>query len=294
MPPTDRSPAGIRTSGLFIGGKWLPAEGGRYVETAEALTGHPIARVAAASVVDARAAATAAAGALEQWSALPPAHRREVLERAAVLLGERADELSALMGREMGATRPWCLFNVRVAKGMLAEAATQAYSMAGVVIPSDVPGLTALGIRQPAGVVVGIAPWNAPLILGVRAIAMPLVYGNTVVLKSSEQTPCTQAAIVEVLHEAGVPAGAVNLVGNAPQDASAVVEALSAHPAVARVNFTGSTRDAGGPDHRRVGRTAPHSPGAGTGRQGAARRPGRRVPRHRPCRGRLRRLHEPG
>lgn len=242
MPSTDRAPAGILTSDLFIGGKWLPAEGGRYVETAEALTGQPIARVAAASVADAQAAATAAAGALEEWSALPPGRRRAVLERAAVLLGERADELSTLMGREMGATRPWCMFNVQVAKGMLAEAAAQAYSTVGEVIPSDVPGLTALGIRQPAGVVVGIAPWNAPLILGVRAIAMPLVYGNTVVLKSSEQTPRTQAAIVEVLHEAGVPAGAVNLISNAPDDAASIVEALIAHRDVARVNFTGSTR----------------------------------------------------
>ncbi len=234
--------AGLLTCDLFIGGKRVPAEGGRYVETVEAVTGDPIARVAAASVSDARAAATAAGGALEEWSALPPARRREVLGRAAGLLGERADELSALMGREIGATRPWCLFNVHVAKGMLAEAAAQAYSAVGEVIPSDVPGLTALGIRQPAGVVVGIAPWNAPLVLGVRAVAMPLAYGNTVVLKASEQTPCTQAAIVEVLHEAGAPAGAVNLVSNAPQDAGAVVEALIAHRNVARVNFTGSTR----------------------------------------------------
>jgi acyl-CoA reductase-like NAD-dependent aldehyde dehydrogenase len=237
MPSSD-----VVTSDLFIGGKWVPAEGGQYVETAEALNGRQIARVAAASVMDAAAAATAAAGALEEWSALPPARRREVLARAAVLLGERSDELSALMGREMGATRPWRLFNVHVAKGMLAEAAAQAYSAVGEVIPSDVPGLTALGIRQPAGVVVGIAPWNAPLILGVRAIAMPLVYGNTVVLKSSEQTPCTQAAIVEVLHDAGVPAGAVNLISNAPEDAAAIVEALIAHRDVTRVNFTGSTR----------------------------------------------------
>lgn len=235
----DRDPSNCD---LFIGGERVPAEDGRYVETTEALTGKAIARVAAASVSDARRAASAAADALEQWSGQPPARRREVLQRAAVLLGERADELAALMGREMGATRPWGLFNVHLAKGMLAEAAAQAYAMVGEVIPSDVPGLTALGMREPAGVVVGIAPWNAPLILGVRAIAMPLVYGNTVVLKSSEQTPCTHAAIAEVLHEAGVPAGAVNLISNAPRDAAEIVEALIAHRAVARVNFTGSTR----------------------------------------------------
>ncbi|MEU1185381.1 aldehyde dehydrogenase [Streptomyces sp. NPDC005820] len=230
------------TCDLLVGGRRIPAETGRYIETAEALTGRPIARVAAATAADADRAVDAAAQALPVWSGLPPARRREVLERAAALLEARADEITGVMGAEMGATRPWCMFNVHVAKGMLVEAAAQAYSAVGEVIPSDVPGLTALGIRQPAGVVVGIAPWNAPLILGVRAVAMPLVYGNTVVLKASEQTPLTQAAIVDVLHEAGVPAGAVNLITNAPEDAAGIVEALVAHPRTARVNFTGSTR----------------------------------------------------
>ncbi|MFT7834722.1 aldehyde dehydrogenase [Saccharothrix sp. BKS2] len=230
------------TSDLFIGGQWSPAEGGRYRQTVEAVTGRPIARVAAASVADARGAAAAAASAFPAWAATPPARRREILHRAAALLGERAAELSTLMRKEMGATRLWGEFNVRLARGMLTEAAARAYSAVGEVIPSDIPGMTALALREPCGVVVGIAPWNAPLILGVRAIAMPLVFGNTVVLKASEQVPCTHAAIVEVLHDAGVPAGVVNLVGNAPEDAAQVVEALIAHPAVTRVNFTGSTR----------------------------------------------------
>ncbi|MGM1060738.1 aldehyde dehydrogenase family protein [Saccharothrix sp. Mg75] len=232
----------IITSDLFIGGERRPAEGGRYVRTVEAATGRPIARVAAASAADARAAADAASAAFPAWAATPPAHRREVLQRASALLGDRAAELADLMRREMGATRLWCGFNVHLARGMLVEAAAQAYSAVGEVIPSDVPGLTALAVRQPCGVVVGIAPWNAPLILAARAVALPLVHGNTAVLKTSEQVPCTQAVIVEVLHEAGVPAGAVNLVSNAPQDAAEVVEALIAHPAVTRVNFTGSTR----------------------------------------------------
>ena len=79
---------------------------------------------------------------------------------------------------------------------MLREAAAQAYGLVGEVIPSDVPGKLAMGVRQPAGVVVGMAPWNAPVILGTRAVATPLAYGNTVVLKASEQCPRTHAAIV--------------------------------------------------------------------------------------------------
>ena len=109
------------------------------------------------------------------------------------------------------------------------------------MIPSDVPGSLAMGLRQAAGVVLGIAPWNAPVILGVRAIAMPLACGNTVVLKGSEISPATHGLIVEALQEAGLPKGVVNFVTNAPADAGAVVEAMVAHPAVRRVNFTGST-----------------------------------------------------
>ncbi|MCL6732173.1 aldehyde dehydrogenase [Streptomyces neyagawaensis] len=245
MSTTEAAPAEpskATTSDLLIAGKSVPAQDGRYVETHEALTGQPIARVAAATVADVNTAVDAAAAALPAWAELPPARRRAVLACAAELFGERAEELAATMGREMGATRPWCGFNVHVAQGMLTEAAAQAYSAVGEVIPSDVPGLTALGVRQPAGVVIGVAPWNAPLILGVRAIAMPLIYGNTVVLKASEQTPLTQAAIVRILHDAGAPDGVVNLVSNDPADAPEIVEALIAHPASTRVNFTGSTK----------------------------------------------------
>ena len=125
---------------------------------------------------------------------------------------------------------------------MLREAAAQAYSVVGEVIPSDVPGSLAMGVRQPAGVVVGMAPWNAPVILATRAVATPLAYGNTVVLKASEQCPRTHAAVARALVDAGLPAGTVNLIIHAPDDAPAVVDELIAHPAVRRVNFTGSTR----------------------------------------------------
>lgn len=232
----------VRTADLCIGGKNVPAENGKYIETVEALTGEPVARVAAATANDARRAVDAAAAALPVWSAMAPGQRRAVLERAAALLQERIGDIVHVMGREMGATAPWCDFNVHVAQGMLTEAAAQAYAAVGETLPSDVPGLTSLTIRQPVGVVVGIAPWNAPLILGVRAIAMPLILGNTVVLKASELTPLTHAAIVECLCDAGAPDGVVNLVTNAPEDAADVVEALIAHPRTARVNFTGSTR----------------------------------------------------
>jgi benzaldehyde dehydrogenase (NAD) len=136
----------------------------------------------------------------------------------------------------------WGGFNVFLAAGMLREAAALTTQIVGEVIPSDVPGSLAMAIRQPAGVVLGIAPWNAPVILGVRAIATPLACGNTVILKGSENCPRTHQLIIETLQEAGFPPGVVNYITNAPADAGAVVEAIVAHPAVRRVNFTGSTR----------------------------------------------------
>jgi acyl-CoA reductase-like NAD-dependent aldehyde dehydrogenase len=114
--------------------------------------------------------------------------------------------------------------------------------ISGEVIPSDVPGSLAMGVRQACGVVVGIAPWNAPIILGTRAVAMPLACGNTVILKSSEMCPALHRLIGQVFADAGFPAGVVNVISNAPQDAAQVVERLIAAPAVRRINFTGSTK----------------------------------------------------
>ena len=114
--------------------------------------------------------------------------------------------------------------------------------MGGEAIPSDRPNTLLFTLRQPVGVVLGIAPWNAPIILGVRAVASPLACGNAVVLKSSETCPATHRLIGEVLRDAGLPPGTLNVVSSAPADAPAVVQALIAHPAVRRVNFTGSSR----------------------------------------------------
>ncbi|MGQ4618918.1 aldehyde dehydrogenase family protein [Nocardia sp. R7R-8] len=230
------------TVNLHIGGTAIAPEDGTFFTKTQRLTGEEISRVAAAKAADSVRAATAAAEAAPAWSALAPAARRAVLERAAALLEERSADIAATMGREMGAAAAWCGFNVALGAEMLREAAAQVYATVGQVIPSNVPGLTALAERKPLGVVVGIAPWNAPIILGVRAIAMPLALGNTVVLKAAEETPATHAAIVQCLVDAGAPAGAVNLITNAPADAAEVVEALIAHPAVRSVNFTGSTR----------------------------------------------------
>jgi acyl-CoA reductase-like NAD-dependent aldehyde dehydrogenase len=145
-----------------------------------------------------------------------------------------------MMG-EIGATEGWARFNLMLAASMVREAAALTTQISGEVIPSDKPGCIALALREPVGVILGIAPWNAPIILGVRAIAVPLACGNAVILKASETCPRTHQLIVEAFAEAGFPDGVVNVVTNAPKDAAEIVGGLIDHPAVRRINFTGST-----------------------------------------------------
>ncbi len=226
---------------LLIGGRDCDAGDQSTFKRLNPVTGEVASRAAAATLADADAACDAAAEAFPAWAEMGPNERRKLLLKAADLLDERAPEFIGCGVDEVGSAPMWYGFNAMLAAGMLREAASMTTQVAGEVIPSDVPGLMAMGIRQPAGVVLGIAPWNAPVILGVRAIAMPLACGNTVVLKSSENCPALHRLIGTVLQDAGLPPGVVNVISNAPQDAPAVVERLIAHPAVRRVNFTGST-----------------------------------------------------
>ncbi|MGM0784420.1 aldehyde dehydrogenase [Billgrantia gudaonensis] len=231
----------MTTLELLIGGQPRPAHESTTFERANPLSGQAVTQAAAASVEDAKAAADAAAKAFETWSQSGPGERRAKLLKAADLMEARQAEFIERMVDETGATPGWAGFNVMVAAGMLREAASLTTQVQGDVIPSDVPDSLAMGVRVPCGVVVGIAPWNAPIILGTRAVATPLACGNTVILKSSEQCPATHHLIGEVLVEAGLGDGVVNVITNAPADAPEVVEALIAHPEVARINFTGST-----------------------------------------------------
>jgi benzaldehyde dehydrogenase (NAD) len=191
---------------------------------------------------EAKLACDAAAAAFPAWSKMSPGDRRTLLTRAADLLMERSAEIAAIVTEEVGGTFGWGMFNCDLASRMMREAAAQTYATTGEVIPSDVEGALSMGVRQPVGVVVGMAPWNAPVILATRAVATPLAYGNTVVLKASELCPRTHAAVVQAIADAGLPDGVINLVVHSAEDAPDVVDELIAHPAVRRVNFTGSTR----------------------------------------------------
>ncbi|RWR29159.1 aldehyde dehydrogenase [Sinirhodobacter populi] len=227
---------------MRIAGAERAASNGRSFTRRNPVSGEIASEAPAASVADATAAADAAAAAFPAWAALGPNARRAVLLKAADALAAKGDAFVAAMASEIGATEMWARFNVMIAASMLREAAALTTQVTGEVIPSDKPGCLSMGLREPAGVVLGIAPWNAPVILGVRALATPLACGNGVVFKASEICPRTHALIVEALDEGGLPPGLVSLVTNAPEDAGEIVGALVDHPAVRRINFTGSTK----------------------------------------------------
>ena len=192
-------------------------------------------------IANALATADAAAAAFPAWSATGPNARRALLNRAADRLEALADDFVEAMRDELRASEPWARFNVMLGAGMIREAAALTTQIGGEVIPSDKPGLLALALREPAGVVLGIAPWNAPVILGCRAIATPLACGNTVILKASEQCPRTHALIAQAFTEAGFPDAVVNLVTNEPGRRRRRGRCADRSPEVRRINFTGST-----------------------------------------------------
>jgi acyl-CoA reductase-like NAD-dependent aldehyde dehydrogenase len=228
--------------GLLINGEESAAAGGASFVRNDPFTGKPATKAAAASVADVNRAIETAAAAFPAWSKTGPTERRAILNKAAEVMEAKAPEFIQFGIDELGMTAPWIGFNVMLAANMLREAAAMTTQIAGEVIPSDKPGTLAMAIRQPAGVCVGMAPWNAPVILGTRAVAMPLACGNTVVFKASENSPGLHRLIGQVLVEAGLPKGAISVITHDAKDAPAVVEALVAHPAVRRINFTGSTR----------------------------------------------------
>jgi acyl-CoA reductase-like NAD-dependent aldehyde dehydrogenase len=227
---------------LLIGGAEKQAASGSSYERKNPVTGDIATRAAAAGVEDAKAAVAAASAAFPAWAVTGPTQRRTLLLEAARIMESKVGEFTRLMTDETGSTAPWAGFNVMLAAGMLREAAALTTQLTGQIIPSDKPGCLSMAMVRPAGVVLGIAPWNAPVILATRAIATPLACGNTVILKASELCPGTHQLIGKVLMEAGLPAGVINVVTNAPDDASSIVSALVEAPEVKRINFTGSTR----------------------------------------------------
>jgi acyl-CoA reductase-like NAD-dependent aldehyde dehydrogenase len=227
---------------LIIDNKPQDATDGQTFDRVHPLTGDVVTRAAAANVADAVAAVDSAAMAFKTWSKTGPSERRTIMLKAADVMERRTPDLIEAMGQEVGAAPLWAGFNGFLTANLLREAASMATQIQGETIPTDKPGTLSMTVRTPAGVVFSMAPWNGAGVLAARAIAYPIVCGNTVVFRGSELSPRSHQIIAEVFHEAGLPAGVLNFVTTTAEEADEVVGAIVAHPAVRRINFTGSTK----------------------------------------------------
>lgn len=228
--------------GILIDNEDVPAGSGGRFERVNPVGGTTATTAAAASAADVDRAVRSAQVAFPAWSATGPSERRRILNKAADLMDKWTPRFVEVGIAETGGTGTWHGFNCMFAGKILREAAAATTQIKGEVIPSDRPGSLSMAYRQPVGVLVGMAPWNAAQILGVRAFALPIACGNTVVLKASEKCPATHRMLADVMVEAGLPKGVLNVVTHSGEDAPEVVNALIDHPLVRRINFTGSTR----------------------------------------------------
>ncbi|KAL5336835.1 aldehyde dehydrogenase family protein [Aspergillus crustosus] len=205
-------------------------------------TNKPCWAAASASPQDAIRAIETAEAAFPGWSQTKPTVRRDILLKAADLLDSRLENNAEFMRTEMGAdVGASQFFVVPLAIRMLREVASRITSICGSVPVVEAEGQSAIIYKEPMGVILGIVPWNAPYVFGVRSAACALAAGNTAILKSSELTPCCYWALTRAFQDAGLPDGCLNLVSCRPQDAAEVVNAMIEHPAVKKINFTGST-----------------------------------------------------
>lgn len=227
---------------LLIGGERLSARSGNRFDDLSPVTGAVFARVAAAEVPDALAAVEAAAAAGPDWASRSFVERRSILGAAADILESELDAARELFALEIGGVAGWATMNVHEAAATLREAAGLASSPLGEILPSHDPLTVNLSVRRPAGVVLAIVPWNAPLVLAARSTAIALALGNPVVLRPSEEAPFTAGHLLaSALERAGMPPGVINVVTTAPGTGRTVIKAMIEHPAVQRVVFIGST-----------------------------------------------------
>lgn len=202
--------------------------------------GNVLHRCSAASVADATAAVDAAVEAFATWRRRTLPQRRDILLRASDIMNRHHEELIRYFMDETGAARPWGEFNINTALEMFKDIAGRIPTIEGSIPALGDPDTCDIVMREPYDVVLAVAPWNAPYILGTRFVAFPIAAGNTAVLKGSETAPRSLWAVASVLEEAGLPRGVLNFTHDAA-DAAEVTAAVIANPHVKKINFTGST-----------------------------------------------------
>ena len=226
----------------LIAGEWIEAEGGRTFNDLNPYNGEVFAEIPASSGADAARAIEAAHAAFPAWAAMGARERQALFLKAADIVDRRANELVDIMARETGASNSFSRFQIQWSVGLLRQAAGYPYLPGGEIVQSDTPGVFAMAVRKPLGVVGGISPWNGALALGLRTVAAPLACGNTVVLKPSEDAPvCAGLVIGEIMTEAGFPAGVLNVLTHAPGQVGPIADQMFESYKVRAYNFTGSS-----------------------------------------------------
>ncbi|SPJ78738.1 related to aldehyde dehydrogenase [Fusarium torulosum] len=213
----------------------------KVIDVVSPSSGEVIHQYHSADVKEANAAVDAAAGAFKSWRKTRPSDRRDLLFKAAEIMERRRDELRSYAMSETGSDATWANFDITTAISHIKEVAGRVGTLEGAIPITSDPNTTALVLREPYGVVLAIAPWNAPYILGSRSVIFPIAAGNTVVFKASEVCPRTLWAIADVFREAGFPDGVLNVIFHERSTAAAVTSSLIEHPQVKKINFTGST-----------------------------------------------------
>jgi succinate-semialdehyde dehydrogenase/glutarate-semialdehyde dehydrogenase len=225
----------------FIDGKWVSAASGKRFAVTDPATGDVIAQVADSGPADARAATDAAARAFPAWRDTLPKDRAAVLHRWHALIVENADALGRLISLEQGKPFAEGRGEVMYGASYVAWFADEATRIYGDIIPQQQRGKRMSAVKEPVGIVAAITPWNFPLAMIARKIAPALAAGCTVVGKPAEDTPLTALALVLLAHEAGVPAGALNLIGASRENAQEAVGDWLEDGRVRKITFTGST-----------------------------------------------------
>ncbi|SPO29386.1 related to aldehyde dehydrogenase [Ustilago trichophora] len=212
--------------------------------TVASATRHVTHKVHSISPSDVENVVSSSYAAFPAWKATPVARRRQILLKAATLLQERVPEYAKNTMEETVLSRGMAGFELAVlATGHLQSAAeSMTTALKSEVLPAGDDGALKIVRREPYGVVLGIAPWNAPFILGLRSVLYAIAAGNTAILKTSEFAPRVHLSVAQILIDAGLPKGVLNVVHVDPQHAAEVTEALISHPRVRKINFTGSTR----------------------------------------------------
>ncbi|MBI4493980.1 MAG: aldehyde dehydrogenase family protein [Chloroflexi bacterium] len=222
----------------YIDGQWVAAKSGQTFESLNPATGEVLGTVPKSGLQDVDAAVEAAARAFPKWRAVPAPRRAEILFRAGELLVRRKEDFARMVTREMGKVIVEGRGDVQEAIDTTYYYAGEGRRMFGFTTPSELPNKAALTFRDPIGVVAAITPWNFPTAIPSWKLMPALVAGNTVVFKPASDTPILGAMLVELLEEAGLPPGVLNLVLG---PGGVVGEALVKHPGVSLVSFTGST-----------------------------------------------------